>query len=56
MVVSQYTHLCKSNDAFIVYNSMSNALLTVDQEIYDRLDNARQHSTMLAKNTFDNDD
>ena len=54
MTTSPYNYLIKSDDAFIVYNSMSNALLTVDEDIFNRLSSANPES--VAKDDFDSDD
>lgn len=41
MKISRYTILFKANETGYVYNTLSNALLKVDEEMYDSLEKAR---------------
>lgn len=56
MIVSQYTHLCKGNDAFMVYNSLSNSLLTVDDEMFAQLEKAKSDGSEVDESLFDSEE
>lgn len=55
MKVSIYTFFFRSNSKYYIYNTLSNALLSIGENIYIGLQHARETGHTLEENSIDPD-